>query len=43
MARKKDGGPTWDQLTEEQKIRVDKLFRLILRVKARIRAQEARP
>lgn len=30
MARKKKPGPTWDQLTDEQKGRLDKLFRLLL-------------
>ncbi|MHC1697740.1 MAG: hypothetical protein AB9919_06730 [Geobacteraceae bacterium] len=34
-------GPTWDQLTEEQKIRLDKGFSLFLMVRNRRLAREA--
>jgi len=39
MARKP--GPTWDQLTEEEKVRFDQLFTLIRSIKVR-RAMEAK-
>ena len=40
MTRKR--GPTWDQLTEEQKIRFDQLFTLIRSIKARRAAGQER-
>ncbi|OPY14671.1 MAG: hypothetical protein A4E69_01054 [Syntrophus sp. PtaB.Bin138] len=41
MARKRPG-PTWDQLTEAEKVRVDQIFRCIrdAKIKAKLRLAE---
>jgi hypothetical protein len=41
MAKRRPG-PTWDQLTEAEKVRVDQIFRCIreLKIKAKLRLAE---
>jgi len=42
MAHKIPGGPKWDELSEDAKIRLDKVFRLLLMAHNRRLAREAK-
>lgn len=37
-----NGGPTWDELSDDAKIRLDKVFRLLLMARNRRLAREAK-